>query len=520
MSEQNSPQDNNHSGASITDIRSNAVQESSVSKLTGEQLESFAEALRKAGLKPDEPVIADGGVHRCSVNKIPLLCNDGWYVLFPSKNPVGVFGDLKQGSVFKWPTESTADEHADEGNELLDGITPWPDPVNGVELANELVSTFRKYNILPEHGYEAAALWVMQTYVYNSFRILAKLLVWSPEKRCGKTTMLEVLESCVNSGHMISNTTGPALFRLIEAQDAVTLILDEADRYIRSNEDLVSIINSGHSRRSASVIRTEQRDGRLSPVIFSTWAPQVIGMIGKPDGTIIDRSISLGLQRSPNALATPKVPIDLFEQNSDLRRKLKRWGEDHSESLRAITPDIPEVSNTRAMDNWGPLLSIADELDGDWSLNAREAMLALEGDETHSEESQGVMLLQDIQKAFDGAGRDRMHTSDLIESLAANEERPWADFSRGKPISPRALSDQLKLFQVRSSQIKIGGKNRNGYVQADFENAFKSYLPEPGECDSKTLQLFAAGSSAVEDKDRNNSTSTLSSTFKTSDDGA
>jgi hypothetical protein len=188
--EENIAQDNNHSGASVTDIRGGGMQESSGSTLTGEQIESFAEALRKAGLKLDEPVIADGEVHLCCTDKKTPLCNDGWYVLFPSKNPIGAFGNLKHGSVSKWPTEPSANEHVDEANELLDGIIPWVHPVSGEELAGELVQMFKKYNILPDHGYEAAALWVMQTYVYNSFRVLVKLLIWSPEKRCGKTTML------------------------------------------------------------------------------------------------------------------------------------------------------------------------------------------------------------------------------------------------------------------------------------------------------------------------------------------
>jgi hypothetical protein len=56
MSKQNinkhqSAQNNNQSGASVTDIRGNPVQKPSASTFTEEQLESFTEALRKAGLK-------------------------------------------------------------------------------------------------------------------------------------------------------------------------------------------------------------------------------------------------------------------------------------------------------------------------------------------------------------------------------------------------------------------------------------------------------------------------------------
>jgi hypothetical protein len=226
----------------------------------------------------------------------------------------------------------------------------------------------------------------------------------------------------------------------------------------------------------------------LSPESFSTWAPQIIGMIGKPDGTILDRSVCLRLQRSPTAIATLKVPIDLFERNVDLRRKLKKWSKDHNYSLRCSKPAIPEISNARAMDNWGPLLSIADELGSDWPVFAREAMLALEGDDSDSDESVGVMLLQDIQKAFSDSGMERMHTSKLIELLVADEERPWRENARGKPITARALSNQLRLFQIKSTQMKIGRINKNGYLLANFEDAFKSYIPSQVEDDPAALQ--------------------------------
>jgi hypothetical protein len=224
------------------------------------------------------------------------------------------------------------------------------------------------------------------------------------------------------------------------------------------------------------------------------------------------------LQRSPTAIATLKVPSDLFERNVDLRRKLKRWSEDHNYSLRCSKPVIPEISNARAMDNWGPLLSIADELGSDWPVVAREAMLALEGDDSDSDESEGVMLLQDIQKAFGDSGMERMHTSKLIELLVADEVRPWRENARGKPITARALSNQLRLFQIKSTQMKIGRINRNGYVLADFEDVFKSYLSGQVEDDPTALQAAENEGCVVEGKDNLATTATCDSTLKASND--
>ena len=44
---------------------------------------------------------------------------------------------------------------------------PWPEPVNGAELLDEIAATYRRYVVLPEHADIALALWTVHTYSYD-----------------------------------------------------------------------------------------------------------------------------------------------------------------------------------------------------------------------------------------------------------------------------------------------------------------------------------------------------------------
>ena len=133
--------------------------------------------------------------------------------------------------------------------------------------------------ILPENGDAALALWSLGTYAFDSFRIWPRLLVSSPEKRCGKTSLLEILGAVTKRSLSTSNATSAAAFRIIDKLQP-TLLIDEADCFLDSSEELTSIVNSGHSRSSAFVIRCSGDEHDVQR--FSTWAAMAICMIGLP----------------------------------------------------------------------------------------------------------------------------------------------------------------------------------------------------------------------------------------------
>ena len=175
----------------------------------------------------------------------------------------------------------------------LPAIDPWPETVNGADLQDEIVNKVKRYVVLPEGSAEILALWAVHTHVFECFGHSPRLALTSPEKRCGKTTTLDVLTELVARPLPTSNATTAAIFRTIEKAKP-TLLIDEADTFLKDNEELRGVLNAGH-RRGGQIIRTVGDDHE--PRQFSTWAPAAIAMIGRVPDTLEDRSVSIALRR-------------------------------------------------------------------------------------------------------------------------------------------------------------------------------------------------------------------------------
>lgn len=70
-------------------------------------------------------------------------------------------------------------------------------PVNGEAVFDTVLSVLRTYVILPEHSAIAIALWIFRAHCDDAFNISPRLAVLSPVKRCGKTTLLELIAKLV-----------------------------------------------------------------------------------------------------------------------------------------------------------------------------------------------------------------------------------------------------------------------------------------------------------------------------------
>src|SRR5262249_20113727 len=138
----------------------------------------------------------------------------------------------------------------------------------------------------------------------------------SPEKRCGKTTVLNVLSALVRRPLMASNLTPAGIFRAIERYHC-TLLVDEADTFLGEREELVGILNSGHFRRAAVVVRCEGE--QREPRTFSTWAPKAIALIGRLPATLHDRALVLPMRRRSPHERVERLRLDRLRELDPLR---------------------------------------------------------------------------------------------------------------------------------------------------------------------------------------------------------
>ena len=218
------------------------------------------------------------------------------------------------------------------------------------------------------------------------------------------------------------------MYRVIEKYSP-TLLIDEADTFLRDNEELRGIINSGHQRSSAFVVRTVGENHE--PKQFSTWGPKALAQIGPFPPTIEDRAISVSMKRkAPGERVERYSERKQREYLANLRRMCFRWSSDNAAGVRDYDPeDLPSLHD-RANDNWRPLLAIADIADGEWSERARRSAKMLSG--FHNEEGESVrsQVLVDIKNLFEEAQTDRLSSQEIVEALGKMEERPWPEWRR------------------------------------------------------------------------------------------
>ncbi len=354
-------------------------------------------------------------------------------------------------------------------------IIPFPEPVDGRELIQEIRNTINDYVFLPPHTDIALAYWVLFTYGIQYFEFSPRLAILSPEKRCGKSTLLDVLTALCYRPLNLSHTTSASMFRLIE-QERPTLLLDEADTFLKGNDDLRGIVNSGHRCNGAvsRVVGDKQEVKR-----FSTFSACAIASIGTLPDTIMDRSIIISMKRATSKDRRKRLRLRLFELEVQvLCRKCLRFMQDNAQQAASIFPDFVEGLSDRAFNNWEHLFAIADTIGAQEGADLRKAALKLSSaGSTFDTESVTTLLLRDIRSIF-AIDNAQFISSLLLCKELAEKDGPWGEICRGCPITPNKLSTLLRDFGIKSFQKNVKGTNQKGYCRSDFSDAFSRYLGE------------------------------------------
>jgi len=360
----------------------------------------------------------------------------------------------------------------DSGKLPFDEVDPWPEPIDPATLLTEIAGTIRRFIVCNEEVVLAATLWVTMTWFMDVVQVAPMAVITAPEKRCGKSLFLNLLGKLAARAITASSISPAATYRSIQAWSP-TLLIDEADTFLKDNEEMRGVLNSGHTRDSAYVIRTQGES--FIPTKFSTWAAKAISGIGYLSDTLMDRAIVLELRRKLPQEKVERIRYAEPKLFDELRAKLARFSEDYSDRIREARPPLPESLNDRAQDNWEPLLSIAMAGGDEWLQIGKETALKLSGVEG-TLQTIGVELLSEIQKIFVEKNTDRIFTEELIKSLSADDEKPWSTYDKGKPINSRQLASQLKKYGLASKTIRIVSDTAKGYMLEQFQDAFSRYV--------------------------------------------
>jgi putative DNA primase/helicase len=355
----------------------------------------------------------------------------------------------------------------------LPEIEPWPEPVDGANVLSELAETFLRYIALPGGAADVLALWCAHAHCYEVFQCSPRLNIASPEKQCGKTTLRDLLALFVPRPLATENLTVAVLFRVVQ-QSKPTLLADECDTWIRSNEELRGLLNAGH-RRGGQAMRCVGDDYEVRG--FEVFSPAVLCGIGSLPETLQDRSIKISLRRAKPGEVSRRFDSRRINDEPKLGRKLARFCSGNRKAFEDCDPSLPLQATNRLADNWRPLFAVAEVAGGDWPSRAVQAFNQLGTRDEADEHGLGTMLLSDIRAVLlDQSNPGRIFSRTLVEALWSLTDRPWLEVNRGRMITENWLARRITPFGIQSRTIRIGGDRAKGYEVADFSEAFERYL--------------------------------------------
>lgn len=355
-------------------------------------------------------------------------------------------------------------------------VPPAPAPEVGHQVLDDMRAVLTRYVVLPsEAAADAVTLWIAATHALDAFQHAPRLAIKSPEKRCGKSRLLDVINGTCHRPLMSVNASVAAIFRSIGGEHPPTLLVDEADalwgtrKVAEQNEELRALLNAGHQkgRPALRCVGPQQ-----TPTEFPTFAMAALAGIGDMPDTITDRAVNVTMRRR-----TATEVVSTFRARRDgpvleeMRQRLAAWAGAHIHQLGEAEPEMP--LEDRAADTWEPLVAIADAAGGAWPERARRAaqVMTAAAEVDDAERSPSTRLLEDVREVFtEMSGVSFLTSAVLLERLQKVDGAPWAEWG----FTTVTLAARLRQFEIRPVRNSAG--KARGYKREHLDDAFARYL--------------------------------------------
>lgn len=363
-------------------------------------------------------------------------------------------------------------------------------PDAGRRVLDDVQAFIEQFCVFPnEHCAPVVALWAAHAHMIEHFHTTPRLALLSPELSSGKTRVLEVLHPLTPESEFALSASAAVIFRMLDKKP-ITLLFDEVDTIFGRrgkddpNEDLRALLNAGY-KRGATVPRCVGPKHEVHR--FPVFCPTALAGLGDLPETIMSRSVVIRMRRRAGDERVNPFRTRTHEPvGNELRDMLATWAEQVGREVGAAWPKLPDGVVDRNAEIWEPLISVADAAGGDWPSVARRACDAFCGANSVKATSLGVRLLKDLRTIFGDA--KKLTTAEIINRLTKPEDyeeefeldadAPWAEF-KGNPITPRAIANILKKYEVAPTKVKIDGRPLQGYRKEDLWDSWRRYLPPP-----------------------------------------
>ena len=346
----------------------------------------------------------------------------------------------------------------------------------GAALLDAVRAALVRYVVLPTpYAVDAVTLWIAATHAQPAWAHAPRLVIRGPEKRCGKSRLLDMVEALCRDPFITVNSSPAAVYRSITS-DPPTMLVDEADTIFgpkaEGNEDLRGLLNAGHQRNRPAK-RYDAATNRVESI--PTFAMAALAGIGAMPDTIEDRAVVIRMRRrAPGETVAPYRHRRDRPALRQLAELLTQWLRTDLPLLEKAEPDMPVED--RAADTWEPLVAVADHAGAHWPDRARAAVLVLTTEAADNGDiSTRVRLLIDCRTAF--YDHDAIPTAVLLERLRRDPEAPWGDYGPSG-LTAMKLGKLLREYDIHSANIRFPGLGQaKGYHRTDFTDAWTRYCP-------------------------------------------
>ncbi len=351
---------------------------------------------------------------------------------------------------------------------------------NPSDLLDEVLQAITTHVICDYEQAVTVTLWIGLTYIPDATGIAPLLIINAPERACGKSVFLGIVESLAYKPLATSNMTPASMFRLLHERHP-TLFMDEADTFLYGKVEMHGMLNAGYSNQNPFVYRTETVKDKLVACAYNVYGLKALAGIAMhkvlPDSTM-SRGFNIEMRRKlPGEQVERLRPGKIHEKFGPLRSDLQQFAKDNRQQVLIEFEDLPTELSDRMQDNWSPLFAIARCGGQKWIDRAKAAALALAKSGSDFQ-SQSNSLLMDIREVLDGHKSTTVTTVDLLEKLTGDASFGWNTHNQGKPMNARQLARFLGNYKIKPKTVRQSQHSTpKGYVVQDFRDAFQRYLP-------------------------------------------
>jgi len=356
---------------------------------------------------------------------------------------------------------------------------------NGSIIVDAVVVFVKRFVFLQrECMYRLVALWIIATHLHEVFQYTGYMFIHSPERQCGKTTLLEILDMLVLASTGIDCSPTPAV--LSRTATGRTQLLDEGDGWADIS-GLRNILNAGF-QRNGQTARCEQNGiGSFVAKSLHLYCPRAIAGIGREilSETTRDRTFVIEMTRRMREERGERMRRRRVEPEAhELKKLVEEWTLEHREevavrydSLAKATFAYLDSFRDRTIDVAEPLAVILEVAYKDYPEQLERARMEMcEAIATAREEtnqySEDYRLLTAIEATMEG--------DELIEQPSVIAAR--LSGSVGALANEHAIGEVLRRYGFRNKSVrKDGGQPRKCYVieRSRIEDVLARYASLP-----------------------------------------